>query len=217
MCGKLYEVIKRVVVIAIFLGVTKFGISQTYRAEYKCIFNNLGKIDNLRDTSFESHQPSEILPLSLVLKYTVVCNKKFLEVIGEVDSSIYPKNIVVNFFNFKAIFDLTNNLVYFPDENTIKKMLVYDLAANDLVEDECFEYSVRGFDSSIRVTTCKEIPNYILPAIKFKNHEGGVKFIGTSKLSIKLVGFKRINGNLDYTKLFLPYLKKEIPETYSFF
>ena len=211
------EVFKRVIAIAIFFCVTKTCFPQTYRAEYKCIFNNFNKLDNLKDTSFESHQPSDVLPLSLVLKYTIVCNNKFLEVIGEVDSSLSPKNISVKFFNFKALFDLSNNLVYFPEENTIKKVLVYELQANGVVKDDCFEHSLKGFDSSIRVTICKKIPKYILPAIKFTNNVGGVKFISTSQLSIKLLSFKKINRTLDYTKLFLPYLKKEVPEVYSFF
>ena len=211
------EVVKRAIAIAIFFCVTKLCFPQTYRAEYTCTFNNFNKLDNLKDTSFESHQPREVLPLTLVLKYTIICNNKFLEVIGEVDSSLSPKNISVRFFNFKALFDLSNNLVYFPEENTIKKLLVYELQANGVGKDDCMEQSIRGFDSSFRVTTCKKVPKYILPAIKFKNNVGGVRFISTSQLSIKLLGFKKINKTLDYTKLFLPYLKKEVPEIYRFF
>jgi len=211
------KICKRVIAIVIFSCVAKASISQTYQAEYKCMFNNFNKLENVRDTSFESHKPSEILPLSLVLKYTIVCNNKFLEVAGEVDSSTSPKNISVSFLNFKAIFDLRNNLVYFPDENIIKKVLVYELQANGVVKDDCFEHSVKDFDSSIRVTTCNKIPKHLLPAIKFKNNVGGVKFISTSQLFIKLLSFKKINRTLDHTKLFVPYLKKEVPEIYSFF
>lgn len=211
------EEFKKVIVIAIFFGVTKTCFPQTYQAEYKCIFSSFNKLDNLKDTSLESRQPSEVLPLSLVLKYTIVCNNKFLEVIGEVDSSLSPKNISVKFLNFKAIFDLTNNLVYFPEEQIIKKILVYELQNKGSFKEDCFASSLRGFDSTIQITTCKKIPKNILPAIKLKNNTGGVKSITTPQLSITMLNIKKVHKTLDYTKLFLPYLKKEIPDLYIFF
>ena len=186
---------------------------QTYIAHYKCYYGKGIKFSDIIKTRIDMDS-TEILSIDLIINYTIKSDGKYMLAEAEIDSlsaSFFPMNYTVT----KALFDLSNNIVYFPNEHKVKKVKLYELKMIASM-DSCTEYLVADHDTSYKVVSCDNLPNYLLPAVQFKNFYKGIQLIVTPNFSIFLREYKKLNEKMDYRKVFEPFLTKKIIEEYRF-
>lgn len=187
--------------------------SQTYIAKYKCYYGKGITLSDIAKTNI-GIDTTEIFSINLILNYTIKTNGRYMEAEGVVDSSS-ASFVPMSFTATKAIFDLKNHLVYFPDENKIQRLKIYEVTATSSL-DSCAEHVIIGFDSRYKILACTSLPSYLSPPVHFKGLQKGVKSIITPNFAIVLLEHKTSNEELDYKKIFETWLAKKVIEEYKF-
>lgn len=189
---------------------------QTYGFTYDVFFQNTSIALDKKEQQRTNWQEAP-LPVTVTMNYLVTANQQYMHLIGTSQHTISPVDNI-NGSDAEIIIDLKNKLVYFPEDKKVKRLIPYQLTNEKAAKNDCYDNAIKGFDEQqYSIKTCKELPNWITPGLKFKKSNLGVREVRTPTFAIALKEFHITDENLDYQDLFKPFLHQKITETYNFF
>ena len=198
-----------------FLIIGKNVHSQSYQIQYQVEFANLGKIENLpSDTVKAENKINDLIPITFSLIYDITYFDGYMEVTGYIKKN--SSRFEVEEKSTHIFFDLNRNLAYFPEENVVKKMILYDLIPMDSNNKKCNDYFIKGFNTNYNVLINDTLPRFVSPAVKFIQNKSGVAKIVTPTFKIDLIKFKKMNERPDFQTLIQKLSELEITGEYRF-
>lgn len=161
----------------------------------------------------------EMIPISVNGTYEVRVNERYLEVIGQIDNNVSGmKGFNLHTANERIIYDLKNNLVYLPDQDSFMRAKRYQLESTSSSphKSSCDSALVKGY--SPLIILCDSIPELVTPGILFNNMEGrGIKKVTSANYQINLESFEVSKKKFDYDDIFKKCKNTKNLATFHFF
>lgn len=198
--AKLYDMKLLITGLLSFLSITSF--SQIYKAKY-----------NVTSSIGDEKAP---VPTEMHIAYMVRCDDRYIEIVGKLEDMSVAYSIETG-SKSHVIIDTKAKLIYYVEENIMKRLEEYKLSPRKTINSQDFEQHVVNEPQAIIITS-KSVPRNILPGILFSEWEYGVKEISSPQLSITLDGnVEKTKGTLkSYASLFKGYEGQKLGVAYFF-